>query len=238
MFWQKSRYNNNLDENMRIANNILEIVRRRFQIGSSNISPIHHSKLNDSYVFNKKLHDYQKKNSRWFDALIDANLKTLSNQIIAKNREKISALIEKHKEEPSLIKRQLVRINLAVYSESSGAGNCEELATYAFLKVEEEYPNKNAEFMVFEYPIDHAFIVIGRDQKTNVSNRKSWNKESVFIVPWLGHCFSVSEFEKTWENNQFNCPAHKLVVARKFDINEFFSSNGNSNRPNKSLLKP
>lgn len=93
------------------------------------------------------------------------------------------------------------------------AGNCQEMAALAFrfLKYRRVAPLE-----VVSVP-GHTFVMVGRDQSTDINNPSSWNKEAFVCDPWQAEVRSGILFKG---GTVF--PAEQL--ASKLDCSQLVSS--------------
>lgn len=73
-----------------------------------------------------------------------------------------------------------------------GAGNCGEHAAVAFVYLHEAWRIKPLDYMTYERPGDHAFVVIGRDGRSQPSDYHNWGQEAVVCDPWDEKAFPAS----------------------------------------------
>jgi len=79
----------------------------------------------------------------------------------------------------SPLQRLLSRADMAA---KAGCGNCGEQASLAFAWLM-RYRATPVEYMTISNG-DHAFCVLNRDKRTDVTNPDQWNEASVYIDPW------------------------------------------------------
>lgn len=119
--------------------------------------------------------------------------------------------------EPRRIK---LRTTIAKLAKQLGVGNCEELATVAFLTLIKNNYQGKIEFVAFQ-GVDHVFVVLNRPDGTDPTDWKTWGANTIILDPWINRVFRANEFGNVWKQNtlQFNPQDVKTFI--KFDDSTF-----------------
>lgn len=104
------------------------------------------------------------------------------------------------------------------YAEKYSLGNCSELSAGAFMYLfkkstdcpVEIFRIKDKDFSLYS----HAFLVMGRDQKSDLKDYKTWN--AVICDPWARRCYPSSDFAKKMCNYE-GCDSDHNPKLRKYD---------------------
>lgn len=189
------------------AKKILDIINENYFLGSANVQAISKSNsiYDDRIIINSFLF-FRTKRQRQVEALIMDPLKKLTHARIRGYREWLQQ--EKNSKyslslEPAERKKYLKACEIKA-SQTAMAGNCGEMcnSTMLFLFENKEILNfQHAEAISFVGALDHTFIVINREPKTNVSDYKSWNRDALILDPWLNRVMNMDEFEKFLQEN-------------------------------------
>lgn len=210
-----------------MAKKTLKITRDTYLLGSCNISPISHPRINHRYAGkptweNKKLdtlegilsdqlvvsptlfnHQHPKKRNT-LDALLDTDLKKLTRERLEKSREDIVAfakeLVKKNdnKDSNEKIKRGLLFYSyLSKKSAQMNVGNCSELAAFAFLLLLKSGYMGRAELMSF-LNRDHDFVILNRPEGTDDTNWETWGPQTIILEAWLNKTFTADKFGHVW----------------------------------------
>jgi hypothetical protein len=85
----------------------------------------------------------------------------------------------------------------AIWAERSGCGNCWEQSAiaYQWLLRNNVLP---VEFMQFEHPKDHAFVVLGRDPTTWIAQPSSWGPSAVVCDAWKNKAYAPGMLNQFW----------------------------------------
>lgn len=164
------------------------------------------------------LHKHAKHRS--LDAIVDINLADVAKKNLDQIRKEVKQLIEDTKEMDIKERRLKIRATLANLAKQYSTGNCEELATMAFLTLlKNDYPGK-IEFVAFRN-VDHVFVVLNRPDNTDPKNWKEWGKDTIILDPWIKRVFSAEEFADIWRNNTIGLNPYTEETFVKFDDSSF-----------------
>ena len=85
----------------------------------------------------------------------------------------------------------------AMWAERMGCGNCGEQSAiaYQWLLARGVLP---LEFMAFEPPKNHNFVVLGRDPASDVAKAGTWGPDAVVCDPWKGKAYVASMLPQVW----------------------------------------
>ncbi len=97
---------------------------------------------------------------------------------------------------------------IARNTKALGYGNCQEQACVVAQHLKEQGV-ENVEIVGIK---NHAFVVIGRDPMSSLSDPKSWGPASVICDPWYGQVFHPSDIQNK-QNNQGKVPDIFPVVT-------------------------
>jgi hypothetical protein len=219
-----------------IAQKVLAETRKNFPLGSDNILPI--QKTSEKILVNQGL--FSKQHSQNLDALLDVKIPSIAKKNITKLRKEIDLLLIETKDTPLEERRFIIRTAIAKEASKLGAGNCEEMATFAFLECVKIFSGK-VEFVAFEKEnrswessnnseyilsnilnpsVDHVFVVLNRPEDSDPSDWRTW-KEAVVVDPWINQAFHAEEMRKIWENNIWNVNPEKMKTHIKFNDSSF-----------------
>jgi hypothetical protein len=85
----------------------------------------------------------------------------------------------------------------AIWAEHSGCGNCGEQSAIAY-----EWLRRCGvlplEYMVFQAPKDHAFVVVGRDPGSVAAQPATWGPNAVVCDPWKNKAYLASALSQVW----------------------------------------
>jgi hypothetical protein len=95
----------------------------------------------------------------------------------------------------------------ASVAKTMGYGNCQEQACVAAVRLKEKGV-QNVEVMGKP---NHAFVVIGRDPKSDASDPSTWGDKAVVCDPWYEEHYSAKELPNHQNNNGVN-PSTFVVV--------------------------
>lgn len=73
---------------------------------------------------------------------------------------------------------------IAKVAKASNVGNCGECASVAFVFLHDIHRVTRLDFMHFNKPGDHAWVVIGRAQNSKTSDYRTWGSDAVVCDPW------------------------------------------------------
>lgn len=202
------------------ADAILLKMRSIFNLGSQFSGSTAYSLQHDGYGIcsNIDVRNYK------LEALLDVKVSLLAKQRIAEQRKKLHDLIVNTENMPPKARRRKVRETMAILAAAAGAGNCEELSTFAFfelLRLKDR--DFSIESIVFDAPLDHALLVINRDYSTDIKHWQTWNPTAIIVDPWINLNYSPVEFTKIWQNNEWFIPSQQITISRKFDAEEFLA---------------
>ena len=79
---------------------------------------------------------------------------------------------------------------LASKAEATGCGNCGEQAAIAFLYLYTGFKAKPIDYMA-RTNADHAFVVIGRKNDSNLLDVTTWGNDATICDPWDGTFYSA-----------------------------------------------
>lgn len=95
----------------------------------------------------------------------------------------------------------------ASVAKTMGYGNCQEQACVAAVRLKEKGV-QNVEVMGKP---NHAFVVIGRDPKSDASNPSTWGDKAVVCDPWYEEHYSAKDIANH-QDNKGNIPDTFVVV--------------------------
>jgi hypothetical protein len=81
---------------------------------------------------------------------------------------------------------------MAAKAENVGCGNCGEQAALAFMYLYEQLHSRPLDFMA-RTNRDHAFVVIGRTNKSKDDDYTTWGNEAVVCDPWDLKAYAAAE---------------------------------------------
>lgn len=82
---------------------------------------------------------------------------------------------------------------MAHTAKKAKVGNCGECASVAFMYLRDIQRAKRLDWMRYNKPGDHAWVVIGRAQKSKTSDYKTWGPEAVVCDPWGNVAFPANQ---------------------------------------------
>jgi hypothetical protein len=91
---------------------------------------------------------------------------------------------------------------LAGAAESTGCGNCGEQSALAFSYLMDRGIHP-LDWMALQSPGDHAFVVIGRLQKSNESEPVTWGERAIVCDPWKGMVYPPRDLRPMWKYSPF-----------------------------------
>jgi hypothetical protein len=80
---------------------------------------------------------------------------------------------------------------IAAFSQHTKVGNCEQMACLAFVFLKELIPQKSIELVTTD---NHMFVVIGRNQKSDIANPATYGSEAVICDPWARRSYKATTF--------------------------------------------
>lgn len=211
---------------LQAANESLRETIKNFPFGSSNIHRvvIHACPLRDQLVVSSShqffAHVKSSEEKRNVDALIDDDLNALMEKYIAKFREDIKKIIDQTEGMPIETRRHTVRNILAKKASAYGMGNCDELATFAFLNVIENNYSGKVEFVSFQ-DLDHVFVVLNRPAESKADDWRTWGENTVILDPWINQVFTADRFSAVWKQNPWQMAPESIKIKIKFDDTSF-----------------
>ena len=213
---------------------VLSRVRAAYPLGSNNIGAAVYSNATDSYQINQAFIGLSA-HSRQLRSLLDPDI-TLYD-LVARSRNDFWRAVDngeyhiKKSYITSSERRRVVRQILAEQSSRRGAGNCEEMSTYAFLQIEEEILSTHDpgiiqnELMYVGHPkeIEHVFVVLNRPPNSN-EHWQSWGSGAIILDPWINRVFFASDFFNVWKCfNPFGYNPNTWEVYTQFNRTSFWS---------------
>lgn len=78
-------------------------------------------------------------------------------------------------------------------AKAAGVGNCGEQAAVALMFLHEFHRVKPLDYMSYNKPGDHAWVLIGRKKGSKTADYKSWGDDAVVCDPWGGVAFPAIE---------------------------------------------
>ena len=118
---------------------------------------------------------------------------------------------------------------MATHASSRGAGNCDEMATWAFLQLEEHNDPTiiQIEMVYVARPVqvDHVFVVINRPANSQIANWRTWGPQAIVLDPWINRVFAAPDLLTEWRLfNPFGITPNQWVTALQFDRNAFWNT--------------
>lgn len=193
----------------RYADIVLATVRQTFNLGSFNISPTQYSPHSDSYhIFPGTLiKNYN------LEALLDTKVQKLAKNYVMVCREAVEQFRATLHTIPSKHRQFAFYKFKADLADKAGAGNCGELAIFAFFQLLKMRDiDCSVEYVTLNKPRDHIFLVLNRDYATDVADWRTWNETAVILDPWLGAYYSPIEICKVWQDNGRGFPSPWLGI--------------------------
>ncbi len=86
----------------------------------------------------------------------------------------------------------------AADAEASHCGNCGEYAAVAFVYLENQPKIRPLEFMYFQAPGDHNYVVIGRAAGSIITDPGTWGRQAMVCDPWKGSAYPASDLSRVW----------------------------------------
>ena len=86
-------------------------------------------------------------------------------------------------------------LQAAAKAESAGCGNCGEQAAIAFVHLSRKLKVRPLDYM-HRTNADRAFVVIGRDGKSDESDYRTWGSACVVCDPWADAAFAAVNIPK------------------------------------------
>ncbi len=80
---------------------------------------------------------------------------------------------------------------IASESEKAGCGNCAEQSAIAFIYLYDRAV-RPLDYMIRQ-GVDHAFIVIGREEGSDINDYNTWGVNAIVCDPWAEKSYSVNE---------------------------------------------
>ena len=85
----------------------------------------------------------------------------------------------------------------------SNVGNCAEKSRLFAGVVKNRYPNKDIE-IVIPVGIEHQYVIMGRNQNTDLNNPSTWNDSAIIVDYWRGKILKAKEFFlKTQDRDEY-----------------------------------
>ena len=91
-------------------------------------------------------------------------------------------------------------------AERAGCGNCGEQAAVAWTWLVDQKGIAPVDYMVNEregdYNSNHAFVVIGRKEGSDLQEPSTWGRNAAVCDPWANKCYLASELKKKMDDVQ------------------------------------
>jgi hypothetical protein len=95
-------------------------------------------------------------------------------------------------------------IKAAAKAETAGCGNCREQAAVALVYLFNKKHVRVVDFMR-RTDIDHAFVVIGRETGSDLSDYKTWGAKCIVCDPWDEKAFAAADIPKyAYKSSRFS----------------------------------
>ncbi len=136
------------------------------------------------------------------EALVDVPLKKLRNERIFEYRQENLMMMLEDKNQDYREKLRQFHHREATFSASAMAANCAEMCCFGLKYVMENkefITNQPLEVMNFMAPMEHYFLVLGRDPSIQVGDYKRWNSDTLIIDLWLNKVMTLQEFDRFWK---------------------------------------
>jgi hypothetical protein len=183
-------YKNDLDNNLKLARNVLIETRQAILYSFNNLS--RHESLNQ--ILNEKS---ENQFFEGFDQIWTRNEKLLKS-IRGMIDEEFKAL--PHHEQSSF---NYVRI-IAKLAEKYSVGNCHEMTSVALIKLLNLGLWNIRIDLMYIINGDHAFLVLGREINSDPANYKTWGPHAVVCDLWADDVFPATEIENRLMNSNGN----------------------------------
>lgn len=209
-----------------VALQVLAETRAKFKLGSSNIGPVNYDRRSDSYFTVPSLFG-QKESSRSFHSLVDPEHWDV-NARVRRGRAEWQGYVNTI---PPWVspgdKRRVARAFVDANSGRLGAGNCEEMATSAYLNLINRNIPEEVELVYVSQPVqvDHIFVVIDRPAHTAIGNWRTWGHGTVILDPWINAVFRADQMLQAWLGNRsFGVSPASWTTALQFNKNAFLNT--------------
>lgn len=104
------------------------------------------------------------------------------------------------------------------------AGNCTE---YAFLVLDylKNNPSIKAEMALYEQENDHAFVILDREEGSDLQNPNTWGNSAVVCDPWALKCFFAHSLEAEMTDTLARIPIRPKLFNKKEILKVSFRHN-------------
>ena len=158
----------------------------------------------DDRIFINQSLFFRKERQRLLEGLLLEPLKEIRNQrIVETRRANLLEMITDTNPDKDAKRLQFYQRQVE-FAKDDMAGNCEPLANYGLQHVmesKEAITDKRLEVMNFSQPFDHCILVLGKDPNIQDGDYTKWNKDVMFIDPWLNKVMNLQEFDQFWRKN-------------------------------------
>lgn len=100
-----------------------------------------------------------------------------------------------------------------VFLEMYGCGNCGEMAHAAYWYLYDK--GYRPIDRMSRTTADHAFVVLGRIEGSNINDPSTWGKNAVVVDPWRGEVFPASEIPTEYLEGDYSATFKPKLLNRK-----------------------
>ncbi len=97
-----------------------------------------------------------------------------------------------------------------------GYGNCSLISSCIGGQIARIDPEVTVELIQADPSVDHSFIVVGRDPKTDVSNPMTWNKSALIVDGWQNIVTEARQYYFQGINTEYYSLEHSPEVLHTF----------------------
>ncbi|MEM9556859.1 MAG: hypothetical protein AAGC60_21545 [Acidobacteriota bacterium] len=209
---------------------VLAETRSEYPLGSSNIGRTSYDPHTDSYRVHRGLLRTSRR-TRGLEALLDPEQLDRS-QLLRRGRNELQDFIQRTGQAQAQgfltggDRRRLVRDLMARRSTRRGVGNCDEMATYAFLAVirhnDPAVVQLELAYVAQPLGVDHVFVVLNRPGGSNIADTTTWGPGTIILDPWINEVFYAPNFVAVWQRaNPFVAPPSTWQIGLQFDRNTY-----------------
>ena len=149
-----------------------------------------------------------------------------AEKVIKGYRGDVEAYIASMYDVPPKEKRRRYRQYLSFVAAQSGAGNCDAMSTYAFMRFVGTAPHTfTVELAVFDEEktgLDHVFLVLGRPPNTPQELCSQWTDETIILDAWLNQILVLGKMIDEWKK-VFGLESNRFTAKILFDLESFMA---------------
>jgi hypothetical protein len=164
---------------------------------------------------------------------LDADSKRVLNTGVGFVREEKNSLLHSSKNPVDNF------FSVVTTSKKYSLGNCHELAFMALHYLVSKYPDYRSEVVSLGQG-NHVFVVIGRDENSEIGNINTWGKDAIICDPWANKIFPASEYLtelKGYKLESQGTFGNKILVNTVQNYNPQLFIPETENLPNSELVK-